>query len=47
MQGEITEKETMFQRVEKELKSKLAQMEEANNEKTDLRRRMDDLQSEV
>ncbi len=37
----------IFQKVELELRNKLTQMDDLNNEKSDLRRRIDDLQSEV
>jgi len=43
VQGELTEKESIFQKVEQELRSKLMSLEEATSEKTDLRRRMEDL----
>ena len=47
VQGELTEKEIVFQRAEQELKHKLQKMDEVYNEKSDLRRRVDDLQSEL
>lgn len=47
VQGELTEKETIFQRVEQELRNKLVSLEEVTAEKSDLRRRIDDLQSEL
>ncbi|CDW83113.1 UNKNOWN [Stylonychia lemnae] len=47
VQGELTEKENIFQRVEQELKNKLMCLEEVTSEKIDLRKRIDDLQSEL
>ena len=48
VQGEMTQKELVFQKVEQELRYKLNQMGEAqHDEKCDLMRRIEDLQSEV
>lgn len=47
VQGELTEKECIFQRVEQELRIKLMNLEEATQEKSELRRRIEDLQSEL
>jgi len=43
----LTEKETIFLKVEQELRNKLLSLEEVTAEKSDLRRRIDDLQSEL
>ena len=48
MQGELTQKEYAFQRVEQELRLKLAQLGDATNgERGELLRRLEDLQGEV
>lgn len=46
MQGELTQKEIAFQRVEQELRHRLSQME-LNDERGELMRRLEDLQGEV
>lgn len=45
--GELTEKELVFQRVEKDLKSKLVEVEQTRDQKSGLMRRVEDLNSEV
>jgi hypothetical protein len=45
--GELTEKELVFQRVEKDLKKKLEEVEQSREQKSGLMRRVEDLNSEV
>lgn len=45
--GELTEKELIFQRVEKDLKKKLEEVEQSREQKSGLMRRVEDLNSEV
>ena len=45
--GELTEKELVFQRVERDLKRKLEEVEQSREQKTGLMRRVEDLNSEV
>lgn len=47
VQGELTEKESIFQRVEQELRSKLHSLEEVTHERSQLRNRIEDLQTEL
>ena len=45
--GELTEKELIFERVEKDLKKKLEEVEQSREQKSGLMRRVEDLNSEV
>jgi hypothetical protein len=45
--GELTEKELNFHQVEKDLRSKLAEIEASRDQKSKLMRRVEDLQSEM
>lgn len=45
--GELTEKEINFTKVEKDLRTKLVEMDQTREQKSKLMRRVDDLNSEL
>ncbi len=47
VQGELSEKENIFHKVEQELRHKLQNLDTVTVEKSDLHRRLDDLTSEL